>query len=123
MVPNAFMFITRRILWIITPNTLSCTSVLLGTFLPSGVGPKGALLECLNALNSKTDRNKLTYRISESSISFLDLFLYRDTSCCNFPPFKSLLTSICIFSWYEGIWCLLISCVTSRIHTLKACPL
>ena len=29
----------------------------------------------LNALNSKTDRIKLTYCISESSISFLDLFL------------------------------------------------
>ena len=29
----------------------------------------------------------------------------------------------CIFSWYEGIWCLLLSCITSRIHTLKACPL
>ena len=45
-------FITRRILWNITPNTLSCTSVLLMTFLPSGVGPKGTLFEFLNALNS-----------------------------------------------------------------------
>ena len=43
-------------------------------------GPKGTLLEFLNALNSKTDRIKLTYCISESSISFLDLFLYRATS-------------------------------------------
>ena len=43
-------------------------------------GPKGTLLEFLNALNSKTDRIKLTYCIRESSISFLDLFLYRDTS-------------------------------------------
>ena len=43
-------------------------------------GPKGTLLEFLNALNSKTDRIKLTYCISESSMSFLDLFLYRDTS-------------------------------------------
>ena len=43
-------------------------------------GPKGTLLEFLNALNSKTDRIKLTYCISESTISFLDLFLYRDTS-------------------------------------------
>ena len=45
-------------------------------------GPKGTLFEFLNALmiNSKTDRIKLTYCISESSISFLDLFLYRDTS-------------------------------------------
>ena len=43
-------------------------------------GPKGTLLEFLNTLNSKTDRIKLTYCISESSISFPDLFLYRDTS-------------------------------------------
>ena len=39
-----------------------------------------SLLEFLNALNSKTDRIKLTYCVSKSSISFLDLFLYRDTS-------------------------------------------
>ena len=44
------------------------------------VGPKDTLLEFLEALNSKTDRIKLTYCISESSTSFLDLFLYRDTS-------------------------------------------
>ena len=43
-------------------------------------GSKGTLFEFLNALNSKTDRIKVTYCISESSISFLDLFLYRDTS-------------------------------------------
>ena len=62
-------------------------------------GPKGTLLEFLNALNSKTDRIKLTYCISESSISFLDLFLYRDTSSnvLQFPPFKSLLTNICTY--------------------------
>ena len=43
-------------------------------------GPKGTLLEFLNALNNETDRIKLTYCVSESSISFLELFLYRDTS-------------------------------------------
>ena len=43
-------------------------------------GPKGILLEFLGALNNKTDRIKLTYSISESSISFLDLFLYRDAN-------------------------------------------
>ena len=57
-------------------------------------GPKGTLLEFLNALNSKTDRIKLFYCISESSISFLDLFLYRDTSW-NVLQFSSLLTNIC----------------------------
>lgn len=45
------------------------------------VGPKDTyLLEFLDALNNKTDRIKLTYCFSDSSISFLDLFLYRDTS-------------------------------------------
>ena len=44
------------------------------------VGPKDTLLEFLDALSSKTDRMKLTYCISDSSIPFLDLFLYRDTS-------------------------------------------
>ena len=33
-------------------------------------GPKGTLLEFLNALNSKTDRIKLTYCISESRCSY-----------------------------------------------------
>ena len=38
-------------------------------------GPKDILLEFLDALNNKTDRIKLTYCISDRSISFLDLFL------------------------------------------------
>ena len=41
-------------------------------------GPKQSLLEFLDALNNKHDRIKLTYVISEISISFLDLFLYKD---------------------------------------------
>ena len=41
-------------------------------------GPKDTLLEFLDALNSKSDRVKLTYCISDSNISFLDLFLSRD---------------------------------------------
>ena len=44
------------------------------------VGPRDTLLEFLDTLNNKTDRIKLTSCISDSSISFLDLFLYRDAS-------------------------------------------
>ena len=40
--------------------------------------PKGILLEFLGALNNKTDHIKLTICISDGSISFLDLFIYRD---------------------------------------------
>lgn len=43
-------------------------------------GPKDTLLEFLGALNDKTDRIKLTYCASDSSMPFLDLFLYRDNS-------------------------------------------
>ena len=43
-------------------------------------GPKDTLLEFLGALNSKDQRIQLTHCISEFSISFLDLFLYRDGS-------------------------------------------
>ena len=43
-------------------------------------GPKDTLLEFLGALNSKDQRIQLTHCISELSISFLDLFLYRDGS-------------------------------------------
>ena len=44
------------------------------------VGPKDTLLDFLEALNTKSGRIKLTHCISDSSISFLDLFLYRDAS-------------------------------------------
>ena len=42
--------------------------------------PKGVLLELLDDLNSKTDCIKLSFCISESSISFIDIFLYREIS-------------------------------------------
>ena len=38
------------------------------------------IYESFHILHVKTDRIKLTYCISDSSISFLDLFLYRDAS-------------------------------------------
>ena len=68
-------------------------------------GPKGTLLEFLNALNSKTDRIKLTYCISETSISFLDLFLHRDTSSnvLQFSTFQKPLNKYLYipFEWFH----------------------
>lgn len=54
-------------------------------------GPKQNLLEFLSCLNSKNDRIKLTYVNVESSISFLDLFLYKMLILApySFLPFKS----------------------------------
>ena len=43
-------------------------------------GPKDKLLEFLCAINSKDERIKITYEISESTISFLDLLLLKDPS-------------------------------------------
>ena len=44
------------------------------------IGPKDTLLDFLAALNNKSDGIKLTHCISESSTSFLDLFLFKDAS-------------------------------------------
>ena len=43
-------------------------------------GPKETLLKFLSYLNNQNDRIKLTYVIDQSSISFLDLFLYKDAN-------------------------------------------
>ena len=44
------------------------------------VHPKDNLLDFLEALNTKSGHIKVTHCISDTSISFLDLFLYRDAS-------------------------------------------
>ena len=58
-------------------------------------GPKDTLLEFLGALNSKDQRIQLTHCISELSISFLDLFLYRDgsSSMLQFSTFQKPLNN------------------------------
>ena len=41
-------------------------------------GPRDLLLEFINTLNTKDDRIKITFDISDSSIPFLDLLLFKD---------------------------------------------
>ena len=41
-------------------------------------GPRDTLLEFLSAINTKYERIKITYEISDSKISFLDLLLFKD---------------------------------------------
>ena len=69
------------------------------------VGPKETLIEFLDRLSSrkKNDQIKLTYMISQSSISFLDLLLYEEvnTSCLErlqytILPFRNNEISTCI---------------------------
>ena len=79
-VANAFMFHHEKDIVEYYAQYLTLLKRFIDDIFAIWCGPKGTLFEFLNALNSKTDRIKLTYCISESSISFLDLFLYRDTS-------------------------------------------
>jgi len=44
-------------------------------------GPREILLEFLHAINTKDERIKITYEISESKISFLDLLLFKVDGC------------------------------------------
>ena len=52
----------------------------IGDIFPIWCRPKDTMLEFWGALNSKDQCIQLTHCISELSISFLDLFLYRDGS-------------------------------------------
>ena len=92
-------FITRRILWIITPNTLSCTSVLLMTFLPSGVDPKVPSWNSLTLSTAKLIESNLLIVLAKVPSLFWICFSIEIPllTCCNFPPFKNLLTNTCTY--------------------------
>jgi len=79
-VANAFMFHRGKDIVEYYSQYLTLYKRFIDDIFAIWYGSKGTLLEFLNALNSKTDRIKLTRGISERSISFLDLFFYRDTS-------------------------------------------
>ena len=79
-VANAFMYHHEKDIVAQYSNYLTLYRRFIDDIFAIWDGPKDVLLEFLDALNSKTDRIKLTYCISDSSISFLDLFLYRDIS-------------------------------------------
>ena len=79
-VANAFMYLHEKDIADRYSSYLILYKRLIDDTLAVWDGPKDTLLEFLGALNSKTDRMELTKYISNSSISFLDLFLYRDIS-------------------------------------------
>ena len=72
-VANAFMFHHEKDIVEYYAQYLMLYKRFIDDIFVIWCGPKGTRFEFLNALNSKTDRMKLTYCISESSISFLDL--------------------------------------------------
>ena len=79
-VANAFMYLHEKDIVERYSSYLILYKRFIDDLLAIWDGPKDTLLEFLDTLGSKTDRIKLTYCISDSSISFLDLFLYRDIS-------------------------------------------
>ena len=79
-VANAFMYYHEKDIVEQYSSYLTLYRRFIDDIFAIWVGPKDTLLDFLDALSSKKDRIKLTYCISDSSIPFLDLFLYRDTS-------------------------------------------
>ena len=77
---NAFMYYLEKDVVTQFSNHLLLYKQFIDDIFFVWKGPKENLLEFLSCLNSKNDRIKLTYVIDESSISFLDLFLYKDAN-------------------------------------------
>ena len=79
-IANAFMYYHEKDIIELYSNYLLLYRRFIDDIFAIWVGPKDTLLDFLEALNTKSGRIKLTHCISDSSISFLDLFLYRDAS-------------------------------------------
>ena len=79
-IANAFMYYHEKDIIEQYSNYLLLYRRFIDDIFAIWAGPKDTLLEFLEALNSKSNRIKLTHCISDSSISFLDLFLFRDAS-------------------------------------------
>ena len=79
-IANAFMYHHEKDIIEQYSNYLILYRRFIDDIFAIWVGPKDTLLDFLGALNNKSDRVKLTHCISDSSISFLDLFLFRDAS-------------------------------------------
>ena len=79
-IANAFMYYHEKDIIEQYSNYLLLYRRFIYDIFAKWAGPKDTLIEFLEALNSKSNHIKLTHCISDSSISFLDLFLFRDAS-------------------------------------------
>ena len=80
MAANAFMYYLEKDVVTQFSNHLLLYKRFIDDIFFVWKGPRENLLEFLSCLNGKNDCIKLTYVIDESSISFLDLFLYKDAN-------------------------------------------
>ena len=79
-IANAFMYYHEKDIIEQYSNYLILYRHFIDDIFAIWAGPKDTLVDFLDALNNKSDRLKLTHCISDSSMSFLDLLLFRDAS-------------------------------------------
>ena len=79
-IANAFMYYHEKDIIEQYSNYLILYRRFIDDIFTIWAGPKDTLLDFLDALNDKSDCIKLTHCIGDSSISFLDLLLFRDVS-------------------------------------------
>ena len=78
---NAFMYYHEKSIIERFSQHLALYKRFIDDIFAIWVGPRNILLEFIDLLNTKDERIKITYEISQSSIPFLDLLLYKDPAC------------------------------------------
>jgi len=76
---NAFMYYYKRDIIELYSRNLTLYKRFIDDISVIWEGPWETLLEFLSAINTKDERIKITYEISDSKISFLDLLLFKDS--------------------------------------------
>ena len=75
---NAFMYYHEKEIVDAFAQNIALYKRFIDDVIMLWVGSRATLLEFLHALDSKDPRISITYEISETSISFLDLLIYKD---------------------------------------------
>jgi len=76
---NTFMYYHKRDIIELYSRNLTLYKCFIDDIFVIWEGPWETLLEFLSAINTKDERIKITYEISDSKISFLDLLLFKDS--------------------------------------------
>ena len=75
---NAFMYYHERDIIELYSRNLTLYKRFIDDIFVIWEGPRDTLLQFLSAIDAKDERIKITYEISDSKISFLDLLLFKD---------------------------------------------
>ena len=90
---NTFMYYHKRDIIELYSRNLTLYKRFIDDIFLTWDGPRKTLLEFLSDVNTKDVRIKITYEISDSKISFLDLLLFKDSthSTLQYSTFQKLL--------------------------------